>query len=179
MRRYACPHVHKIHNGHAFMISKTYKRVHLPVYSTCLVMVITMPFTKRLCAGFKNIRNKNLSQTKQLSQKGNQDLWLDKSMVWRSLHHKEILVSEPGRNRRECILTRNSPFPSISRNIASSLAYCVFILQLLRYARSCSFLIKCFIMRSMRIYNKTSRQGCVLTCTNRTMITFFYVLYFN
>ena len=69
-----------------------------------------MPFTKRLCAGFQKIKNKNLSQTKQLSQKGNQDLWLDKSMVWRSLHHKEILVSEPGRNRRECILTRNSPF---------------------------------------------------------------------
>ena len=30
-------------------------------------------------------------------------------MVWRSLHHKEILLSEPGRNRREFILTRNSP----------------------------------------------------------------------
>ena len=49
--RYACPRVHKIHNGHAFMISKIYKRVHLPVYSTCLVMVIhndgIMPFTKR------------------------------------------------------------------------------------------------------------------------------------
>ena len=51
-------------------------------------------------------KNKNLSQTKQLSQKGNQDLYLDKSMVW--THHKEILLSEPGRNRRECILTRNS-----------------------------------------------------------------------
>ena len=31
-------------------------------------------------------------------------------MVWRSLHHKEILFSEPGRNRKECILTRNGPF---------------------------------------------------------------------
>ena len=30
-----------------------------------------MPFTKRLCAGLKN---KNLSQTEQLFQKGNQDL---------------------------------------------------------------------------------------------------------
>ena len=30
-------------------------------------------------------------------------------MVWRSLHHKEILLSELGRNRRECILTQNSP----------------------------------------------------------------------
>ena len=29
-----------------------------------------MPFTKRLCAGLKKIKNKNLSQTKQLSQKG-------------------------------------------------------------------------------------------------------------
>ena len=28
-----------------------------------------MPFTKRLCAGFKKIKNKSLSQTKQLSQK--------------------------------------------------------------------------------------------------------------
>ena len=33
-----------------------------------------MPFTKKmLCAGFKKIENKNLSKTKQLSQKGNQD----------------------------------------------------------------------------------------------------------
>ena len=31
-------------------------------------------------------------------------------MVSRSLHHKEILLSEPGRNRRECILTLNSPY---------------------------------------------------------------------
>ena len=31
---------HYIHNVHAFMISKIYERVHLPVYSTCLVMVI-------------------------------------------------------------------------------------------------------------------------------------------
>ena len=61
-----------------------------------------MPFTKKVV-------NKNLSQTKQLSQKGNQDLYFDMSMVWRSLHHKEILLSEPGRNRREFILTRNSP----------------------------------------------------------------------
>ena len=31
-------------------------------------------------------------------------------MTPRRLHHKEILLSKPGRNRRECILTRNSPF---------------------------------------------------------------------
>ena len=52
-----------------------------------------MPFTKKVV-------NKNLSQTKQLSQ-------LVISVVWRSLHYKEILLSEPGRNRREFILTRN------------------------------------------------------------------------
>ena len=34
--------------------------------------------------------------------------------VAHSLHHKEILLSEPGRNRRECILTRNSPLGSES-----------------------------------------------------------------
>ena len=30
-------------------------------------------------------------------------------MVWCILHHKEILLSEPGRNRRECILSRTPP----------------------------------------------------------------------
>ena len=30
-----------------------------------------MPFTKWLCAELKKIKNKNLSQTKQLSKKGN------------------------------------------------------------------------------------------------------------
>ena len=77
-------------NGHAFIISKIYKRVHLPVYSTCLVLVITMtglmPFTKKLCVGKVSKNKKNLSQTRQLSQKGNQDLQLDISMVSRSLH---------------------------------------------------------------------------------------------
>ena len=34
-------------------------------------------------------------------------------MVWRSLHHKEILLSEPGRNRKEFISTRNSPLHRI------------------------------------------------------------------
>ena len=40
-------------------------------------------------------------------------------MVWRSLHHKEILLSEPGRNRRKCILTRNSPLSHCSTTILS------------------------------------------------------------
>ena len=37
---YACPRVHKTHNGHAFMISmnesKIYKRVHVTMYSFAL-----------------------------------------------------------------------------------------------------------------------------------------------
>ena len=34
-------------------------------------------------------------------------------MVWRSLHYKEILLSEPGRKRRECILTRTLPLAGV------------------------------------------------------------------
>ena len=65
--RNACPRVHKIHNGHAFMISKTFTCVqYMPCYGNNNDGI--MPFTKRLCAGFKKIRNKNFSQTKQLSK---------------------------------------------------------------------------------------------------------------
>ena len=55
-----------------------------------------MSFTKRLCEGYKKI--KNFSQTRNFFKQWNQDQKLDISMVWRSLHHKEILLSEPGRN---------------------------------------------------------------------------------
>ena len=34
-------------------------------------------------------------------------------MVWHSLHYKEILLSEPGRKRRECILTRTLPLAGV------------------------------------------------------------------
>ena len=47
-------------------------------------------------------------------------------MVWRSLHHKEILLSEPGRNRRECILTRNSPkfwYGNLNRHVCHKWKY--------------------------------------------------------
>ena len=43
-----------------------------------------------------------------------------------------------------------SNFPFLSRNIPSSPAYCVFIYQLIRYARACSS-YKCFILRAMRL----------------------------
>ena len=45
VRSYACPRVHKTQTGHSFMI---YKHVHAPVYSTCLVLVITMAGQCRL-----------------------------------------------------------------------------------------------------------------------------------
>ena len=36
-----------------------------------------VPFTKKVVCRFQKIKNKNLSQTKQLSQKGHQNLQLD------------------------------------------------------------------------------------------------------
>ena len=66
MRRYAYPRVHKTHNGHACMNSNIYKRVHLPVYSTCIVLGITMTGQCRLQKGYVKVsKNKNLSQTRQ------------------------------------------------------------------------------------------------------------------
>ena len=51
------PSVHKTHNGHACMLPKIYKRVHVSVYSSCLVFGYynewTMLFPKRLIEGFK------------------------------------------------------------------------------------------------------------------------------
>ena len=44
-------------------------------------------------------------------------------------------------------------FPFLSSNIPSSPAYCVFIPQLIRYARACSS-YECFILSAMRLSNK-------------------------
>ena len=49
----------------------------------------------------------------------------------------------------------NLSFPS--RNIPSSPAYCVFISQLIRYARACS-LYECFILRARRLSCKLLKQ---------------------
>ena len=51
-------------------------------------------------------------------------------------------------------------FPFLSSNIPSSLAYCVFISQLIRYARASSS-NECFILRAMRLSNKLLGQGYV------------------
>ena len=52
----------------------------------------------------------------------------------------------------------NFPFPSI--NIPTSLAYGVFISQLIRYARACSS-YGCFRLRATRLSNKLLEQGYV------------------
>ena len=60
---YACPRVHKTHNGHAFMISMNESKIYNHVHETrsvqfCLVFGNSnggiMSFTKRLCEGYKN-----------------------------------------------------------------------------------------------------------------------------
>ena len=49
-------------------------------------------------------------------------------------------------------------FPFLSSNTPSSPAYDVFISQLIRYARACSY-YECFILRAMRHSNKLLGQG--------------------
>ena len=51
-------------------------------------------------------------------------------------------------------------FPFLSSNIPASPAYCVFISQLIRYARACSS-YGCFILRATRLSNKLHEQGYV------------------
>ena len=51
-------------------------------------------------------------------------------------------------------------FPFLSSNIPTSLAYGVFISQLIRYARACSS-YECFILRTTRLSNKLLEQGYV------------------
>ena len=48
-------------------------------------------------------------------------------------------------------------FPFLSSNIPSSPAYCIFISQLIRYARACSS-YECFILRAVRNSNKLLGQ---------------------
>ena len=51
-------------------------------------------------------------------------------------------------------------FPFLSSNIPSSLAYGVFISQLIRYARACSS-YECFILKAVRLSSKLLGQGYV------------------
>ena len=49
-------------------------------------------------------------------------------------------------------------FPFLSSNIQSSPAFCVYISQLIRYARACCSYV-CFILRAVRLSNKLFRAG--------------------
>ena len=51
-------------------------------------------------------------------------------------------------------------FPFLSSNIPTSPAYCVFISQLIRYARACSS-YGCFILRATRLSDRLLEQGYV------------------
>ena len=66
-------------------------------------------------------------------------------------------------------------FPFLSSNIPSSPAYGVFISQLIRYARACSF-YECFILRAMRLSNKLLGQGYVKERLKSSLRNFFFSL---
>ena len=63
-------------------------------------------------------------------------------------------------------------FPFLSSNIPSSPAYCVFISQLIRYARACSS-YECFIQRAARLSSKLLGQGCVMERLKSSLRKFY------
>ena len=67
-------------------------------------------------------------------------------------------------------------FPFLSSNIQFSPAYGVFISQLIRYARDCSF-YECFILRAVRLSNKLLGQGYVNVCKETFEIVSMEVLW--
>ena len=79
-------------------------------------------------------------------------------MVWRSLHQKEILLSESGRNRRECISSRTSPFRSwaVIFHLRQPMAF--LSLNLNDTPGACSS-YECFILRAGRLSSKLLKQG--------------------
>ena len=63
-------------------------------------------------------------------------------------------------DKRDNFNFHTTNFPFLGSNIPTSLAYVVFISQLIRYARAC-FSYGCFILRAMRLSNKLLEQGYV------------------
>ena len=61
---------------------------------------------------------------------------------------------------------------SISQNIPSSPAYCVFISQLIRYVRACSS-YECFILRAARLSSKLLGQGYVMERLKSSLRKFY------
>ena len=63
-------------------------------------------------------------------------------------------------------------FPFLSSNIPSSPAYCVFVSQLIRYARACSS-YECFILRAARLSSKLLGQGYVMERLKSSLRKFY------
>ena len=63
-------------------------------------------------------------------------------------------------------------FPFLSSNIPSSLAYSLFIAQLIRYARACSS-YKCFILRAARLSSKLLGQGYIMERLKSSLRKFY------
>ena len=63
-------------------------------------------------------------------------------------------------------------FPFLSSNIPSSPVYCVFISQLIRYARACSS-YEYLNLRVMRLSNKLLGQGYVKECLKLSLRKFY------
>ena len=63
-------------------------------------------------------------------------------------------------------------FPFLSSNIPSSPAFCVFISQLTRYARTCSS-YECFILRATRLSSKLLKQGYLVKCLKSSFKKFY------
>ena len=62
-------------------------------------------------------------------------------------------------------------FPFLGRNILALPAYDVFISQLIRYARACSY--ECFVLRATRLSNKLLEQGYVKECLKSSLKMFY------
>ena len=71
---------------------------------------------------------------------------------------KDGQLHTPIYNKRDDFNFHITNLPFLSSNILSSLAYCVFISQLIRYTRTCSS-YECFILRTGRLSSKLLGQG--------------------
>ena len=63
-------------------------------------------------------------------------------------------------------------FPFLSSNIPALPAYCVFISQVIRYARACSS-YGCFILRATRLSNKLLEQGYAMERLKSSLKKFY------
>ncbi len=62
-------------------------------------------------------------------------------------------------------------FPTLTGNIPLKSSYGVFVCELVRYARACTY-IEDFKLRTMALVNKLIKQGFIAKCLKRTFINF-------